>query len=63
MHRARVVPGWQYYRSGRYRSFQFLGFQSMVSSPGKQAVTCGAPLIISVTIIPGPCGGHKMDTQ
>ena len=51
MHRARVVPGWQYYRSGRYRSFQFLGFQSMVSSPGKQAVTCGAPLIISVTII------------
>ncbi len=39
MHRARVVPGWQYYRSGRYRSFLFLCFQSIMSSPGKHAVT------------------------
>ena len=39
MHRARVEPGWQYYQSGRYRSFLSLCFQSMMSSPGKHAVT------------------------
>ena len=42
MHRVRVVPGWQYYQSGRYRSFLFLCFQSIMSSPGKQAVTQSA---------------------
>ena len=39
MHRARVEPGWQYYQSGRYRSFLSLCFQSMMSSPGNHAVT------------------------
>jgi hypothetical protein len=50
MHRARVVPGWPYYRSGRCRSFLFLWFQSKVSSPGNQAVSKGCQLNISETI-------------
>jgi hypothetical protein len=50
MHKARVVPGLQYYRSGKYRSFLFLWFQSKVSSPGNQAVSKGCLLNISEVI-------------
>jgi hypothetical protein len=55
MHRARAVPGWQYYQSGRYRSFQFLCFQSMMSSPGTHAVT--QSLVSPGKNHPGQLGG------
>ncbi len=51
MHTARAVPGWQYYRSGRCRSFLFLWFQSKISSPGKQADSTVCELIITGTIL------------
>jgi hypothetical protein len=42
MRRVRVVPGWQYYPSGKYHSCLYLSFQSIGSSPGKQDVAGGA---------------------
>ena len=51
MHTARVVPGWQYYRSGRYHFFQFLWFQSRISSPGKQADSTVRQVIITEPIL------------
>lgn len=36
MHKARVVPGWQYYQSGIYHSGLYFCFLSIVSSPIKR---------------------------